>query len=594
MVKSVNVLYRHRDDLVHARNNLPIDAPDHAFIQVFSGILDQERIRTLQDDLKAVFPDVPVIGTSTAGEIRDGMVEEDSVVVSITVMQASTARAAMVDQNDDLDAAGDSLSRALADTAPKAVIVFGCGLKNRRTIDATPLLSALKEALPGVTIAGAQAGDNGKGVSTFVFTGDAITEHGAVAMGLAGDALAVNNTYNLSWVPIGKKLTITKAVGPRVYTIDDRTPFELYRHYLGQEVVDGLPLAAADFPLIIERDGIPMAIHAIGINDDGSFDYIHSFHPGEQLQFGFCHAGLLALGARETYQSLQTHPVEAAFIYSCVSRRWILGADVHVEISPIADLAPTAGFFSYGEYFTRPTGKCMFFSQTMTVLTLAEPDSASPPARGGRLPQALTEEESKQLKTLRVLHRLVETSAREIESMNLQLAEIANRDSLTGLANRRQFDRALKAEIARAQRSKEPLSLIMMDVDDFKAFNDTYGHVSGDACLRALATILKDFPHRTADTVARYGGEELACILPDTDLAGAMAVAEKVREQVLALRIRHETATAADWVTLSLGVLAMKTCDDRLLPEEMIRLSDEQLYRAKSAGRNRAMGREMP
>ncbi len=336
-----------------------------------------------------------------------------------------------------------------------------------------------------------------------------------------------------------------------------------------------------------------MAIHAIGINDDGSFDYIHSFHAGEQLQFGVCHAGLLALGARETYQSLRAHPAEVAFIYSCVSRRWILGVDVHVEISPIADLAPTAGFFSYGEYFTRPTGTCMFFSQTMTVLTLAEPDGAPAPLRSGRLPQALTEEESKQLKTLRVLHRLVETSAREIESMNLRLAEIASRDSLTGLANRRQFDRALTAEITRAQRSKEPLSLIMMDVDHFKAFNDTYGHVSGDACLRAVATILKEVPRRPADTVARYGGEEFACILPDTDLAGAMAVAEKIREAVLDLHLPHDASAAADWVTLSLGVLTVKTCDDRLLPEEMVRLADEQLYEAKSAGRNRVLGREV-
>ncbi len=199
MINSVSVLYRHRDEHVLASNYLQVDATVLAFIQVFSGILDQDRIRVLQGDLKEIFPGVPVIGTSTAGEIRDGVVEEGSIVVNISVMQASTARSAMITQNDDLDAAGRQLGRELTDAAPKAVIVFGCGLKNRRTIDASPLLAALGETLPGVVIAGAQAGDNGKGVSTFVFTSDAITENGAVAMALAGDALAVHNTYNLSW-----------------------------------------------------------------------------------------------------------------------------------------------------------------------------------------------------------------------------------------------------------------------------------------------------------------------------------------------------------------------------------------------------------
>jgi diguanylate cyclase (GGDEF)-like protein len=358
--------------------------------------------------------------------------------------------------------------------------------------------------------------------------------------------------------------------------------------------VEGLPLAAADFPLVIERDGIPMAIHALGVNEDGSFDYIHSFHSGEQVQFGFCHSGLLAIAAKQTFDELRVNPVQVAFIYSCVSRKWILGQDIHVEIAPIAHLATTAGFFSYGEYFTHSTGKCLFFSQTMTVLTLAELDGAETPAQKDESKQLITEAESKQLKTLRVLHRLVETSAKEIETINHKLSEMAHEDGLTGLFNRRYFDRQFTAEFRRAQRCGEPLSLILIDVDAFKLFNDTYGHVKGDSCLRAVAAVLKEIPQRPGDFVSRYGGEEFVCILPNTDFEGAMLLAEKIRQGVMKLLIPHPTSTVSEYLTVSVGVQTIEKIVEQMTPEAIVMMCDKQLYAAKMNGRNRICGNRIP
>jgi diguanylate cyclase (GGDEF)-like protein len=490
--------------------------------------------------------------------------------------------------------AGKTLARNLATAVPKALILLGCGLKNGRTIDATPLLAALYEEFPQAVIAGAQAGDNGHGVISYVFTENGILDHGAVVASLSGEALSAHNSYNLSWVPIGKKLTITKASGPRVYSIDHRSPLDLYNHYLGPEVVEGLPLAAADFPLVIERDGIPMAIHATGVNEDGSFDYIHSFHSGEQVQFGFCHSGLLAMAAKQTFDELRAHPTQAAFIYSCVSRKWILGQDINVEIAPISNLATTAGFFAYGEYFTHPIGKCLFFSQTMTVLTLAELDETEPSALAQELKPLITAEESKQLKTLRVLHRLVETSANEIETINHKLSEMAHEDWLTGLFNRRHFDRQFSAEFKRAQRSGEPLSLILIDVDAFKLYNDTYGHVKGDSCLRAVAAVLKEVPQRPSDFASRYGGEEFICVLPNTSFDGAMFLAEKIRQGVNQLLIPHPTSPFAKYLTVSLGVQTVEKVTEQRNPEAIVMLCDEQLYAAKTNGRNRVCGSQVP
>ena len=591
MITSLNVLYSQPSDLFEIKQRFNNHPAEKILIQVFSGQIKKTQIEQLLLELKEVFPGTAIIGTTTAGEILDSQVTENTVVVNISFFDSTTVRTTLVDQSDDLWLAGKTLARDLVPTQPQVVIMFGCSLKDDRTIDASPILSALYEELPQTIIAGAQAGDNGNAVISYVFTENGIVEYGAVAASLSGEHLSAHNSYNLSWVPIGKKLTITKVEGSRIYSIDHRSPLDLYQHYLGQEVVDGLPLTAADFPLFLERDGVPIVIHPLGVNDDGSFDYIHSFHPGEQVQFGFCHSGLLGLGAKKTFDELRIHPVQAAFIYSCVSRKWILGKDVNLEIIPISTLAPTAGFFAYGEYFTHPQGKCLFFSQTMTILTLAELDSGETPVLVNQLESLITEEESKQVKTLRALHRLVETSVKEIETMNQKLLEMAHKDSLTGVSNRRYFDQKLVDEFKRAKRCRTPLSLILIDVDNFKLYNDTYGHQEGDSCLRGVATVLQEVPKRPGDFMARYGGEEFVCILPNTDFDGAMLLAEKIRQDVSKLSIPHATSTVSNHLTVSLGVQTINNITDQMTPEVFFVMCDNQLYAAKNSGRDRVCGK---
>ena len=587
MITTLNLAYKSRADLEKVQEQVTSYAPQSVLVQVFSGVLDQSAIQQLIDDVQAVFPGVAMIGASSAGEIMDAQSVDETILVNISLYEKSLVRSVLVTQNDDLTQAGFEIAGGVEQEDTKAIVVLGCGLKNQRTINGEPLLRAIQSRFPHAIIAGGQAGDNGKGEITFTFTQNGITEHGMAAASLAGPNLVANNTYNLSWVPIGKRLTITAANGPEVYSIDDESPYDIYAHYLGQEVADNLPLAAADFPLIVQRDGIDMAIHATGVNDDGSFVYIHDFYPGEQLRFGFCHAGLLALGAQMTRNEIQSYKPETIFVYSCVSRKWILGADISVELSSFADIAPSAGFYCYGEYFQHATGNTYFFSQTMTVLTLAERDPAE--AVGAVAEDvALEVEESKQFRTMRVLHRLVDKSTREIELMNTELARMASKDSLTNLANRRLFDETLLKDIKRQGRSHAPLSLILMDIDHFKHFNDTYGHVHGDDCLRAVSLTLSRNVKRPGDTMARYGGEEFACILPSTNHNGAVMLAEIIRHGVEELGIPHVASSVSDCVTMSLGVLTVEDASG-VDPAQLVAACDSLLYEAKKQGRNRVV-----
>lgn len=159
-------------------------------------------------------------------------------------------------------------------------------------------------------------------------------------------------------------------------------------------------------------------------------------------------------------------------------------------------------------------------------------------------------------------------------------------DSLTGLANRRAFDERLSQEWSRCQRSSTCLSLILLDVDHFKSYNDHYGHGQGDACLTTVARALATSQMRAYDLVSRYGGEEFVVILPDADLTGAQQIAERLRQSVYDLAYPHAASPVDNRVTISLGV-ACTVPQTSATAAQLLRAADRFLYEAKRAGRNR-------
>lgn len=185
----------------------------------------------------------------------------------------------------------------------------------------------------------------------------------------------------------------------------------------------------------------------------------------------------------------------------------------------------------------------------------------------------------------RMLHSAaVFRDASERKRLENMLRELSSLDGLTGVANRRSFDETLQAEWHRATRDGKPLALIMADVDHFKSFNDTYGHLAGDRCLKQIAGAIKETVHRSGDLAARYGGEEFAVILPGTDATSAHEIAELMRMRVHSLAIPHH-ASAGGCVTISLGVTAEIPVPGRS-PADLLARVDEALYRAKRAGRD--------
>lgn len=175
-----------------------------------------------------------------------------------------------------------------------------------------------------------------------------------------------------------------------------------------------------------------------------------------------------------------------------------------------------------------------------------------------------------------------------LQAANQQLQRMASLDGLTQIANRRHFDEVLDQEWKRHLRQNGPLSLILADVDHFKAFNDHYGHQAGDRCLEHIAQALQQSVRRSTDLVARYGGEEFAVLLPDTSEVGAFSIAARIRMELQRLKLSHAQSPVSNHVTLSLGINSLVP-DLTLSPDLLVLGADQALYQAKQQGRDRAI-----
>ncbi|WP_176475806.1 diguanylate cyclase [Halomonas salipaludis] len=180
----------------------------------------------------------------------------------------------------------------------------------------------------------------------------------------------------------------------------------------------------------------------------------------------------------------------------------------------------------------------------------------------------------------------LEREHRALTARNRQLAHQVCIDGLLGITNRREFEQRLSREWQRAIREQHPLSLLLIDVDHFKAYNDSYGHLQGDACLKRVAQALQEAVGRSGDTVARYGGEEFAILLPNTDHYGSLDVAQQVHESLARHAIPFADSSCSAFVTVSIGAASMSP-GHRDHGHDLIRYADKALYTAKHNGRNR-------
>jgi len=319
-------------------------------------------------DIVSLLPQAVMIGTTTDGMILSGEVTTDTHVIALTQFEKTTLKQVFVDGSDmDSFTVGRLVSQEISSSGAKLLITFLDGLSS----NGEAYLKGIYSLNNTLTVAGGMAGDNARFKNTFVFNGNKITSHGAVGVGLVNPELNIYTEYNFNWLPIGRRMTVTRVTDNRVYTIDNIPAYTIYEKYLGEEVAQKLPAVGVEFPLIIQRDNEMIARAILAIHDDGSLTFAGGFQKGDSVTFGYGDVEMILNQSIETEIEIVKYPVESIFIYSCMARRRFMPDLIVNEIIPFQNIANVTGFFTYGEFFSFPD-KFELMNQTMTIVGLSE------------------------------------------------------------------------------------------------------------------------------------------------------------------------------------------------------------------------------
>ena len=347
-------------------------------VQVFTSLDTASKIKELITRIKTRIPHAKILGATAGAKIESGRLSYQPTLLTVSTFCSSEVHTGLVSSNTDIFKDASDLTRTLMDRSSmplKAAIVFSEGLH----IDGEILLRGISNEAPELIVAGGMASDNQQFKETFVFTEEGCTDTGFAIALLFGEELTVYNHFNFNWVSLGRTFTVTKAKGNRVWELDHTPIIDIYKRYLGDQIVQMLPDIGLEFPMIIEGKAIPVARAVMVKHDDGSLSFAGTIEEGSQLRFGFGDSEVI-INANKDEAYFRDRPVESLFVYSCIARLSLVGEDIDQETLPLNQFAPANGFYTYGEFYHVPDEKCnLFLNQTMTVLGLSEKEV--PPAQ---------------------------------------------------------------------------------------------------------------------------------------------------------------------------------------------------------------------
>jgi len=364
-MKAFVTYYRSRDDLYKFIEKNGIVNSDSLLIQIFTAHNVESTIQKMISEIDEVLPKAIIIGSTTDGEIANGEFSRNGTVISFTLFEHSVLKCDL-DTHADSFTRGVNLANKLQQDDNKLFIVFSEGLKT----NGEELLKGIESIAPDVKVAGGLAGDYSTFEKTLVFTKNFIISNGVVGVSVSSPCLRIFNDYNFNWQKIGKKLTITKSKGNKVYEIDGRSAIDTYKHYLGEKVAYKIPAVCIEFPLLVEEDGVLTARSVLSASGDGSLVFAANIKEGSKVYFGYGNPEEILKHTHTIPQKLKQFKPQATFVYSCMARLHFVGAMINQELKPLVSLAPMSGFFTYGEFFSSSTNR--FLNQTMTVLALSE------------------------------------------------------------------------------------------------------------------------------------------------------------------------------------------------------------------------------
>ncbi len=575
-MKQFSYTIEHADEIADCIQRFRTDAlfeeQKSILINIFTASTNRSKILTLIHQIGNEFPTAVIAGCTTTDAIRNGQIaSSDATVICFSVFQKSTIDIDVFEDKTTLAKDGVKFcEKALQIQNLAAIGILG----TLNSLDIQPFLDCLEPIPKNVIIFGGGANAL-KQSETCIFTRGKIIEQGFLVVTYAGAELKIRTSLNFGWKPLGRNFTITKMTGTHVVeTIDGLPATQIYRQYLGIMPDKYFNRDTLAFPVFVQREGKNIARHPIGFREDGSLLFIADLHEGEKIQLAYGDPRGMIEDAKVGYTNLAFFRPEGLMILSCYAHKMFLNDDVKFELAPARDIAPSHGFYTYGEIFRFGQNVGVHNMMILTIGIREGNPALKPLPVRGKIPSRLKD-------SMLLIERLVsfvEATTNELEHVNAELNRLARTDKLTQIANRGETEIELKKAIDETSESGALVSVLMVDIDDFKKINDTYGHDMGDRALMEIARILR-VQVRNNDTVGRWGGEEFLLILSNVESAGAERIAERIRKAVSELRVLPDEKQ----ITASFGV-AQIVGEETF--EKFYRRLDGALYDAKHGGKN--------
>jgi diguanylate cyclase (GGDEF)-like protein/PAS domain S-box-containing protein len=412
MAKTLSCVFESSDQLNRFIREKIVGGYQHVLVQIFSGIIDEDKLENIQSSVKDSLPESTIIGCTTSGEIMDGQTLQEKIILSFTIFEETSLSAEIFQLSDYANSheMGRSLGETLVSSDTKAILLFSSDF----TVDVQDLLNGIYEQNPRVAITGGIAGDNGHYHQGLVFANGRFTNRGVVAVALNSESLRTETYVNHQWQEIGKSFNVTKSKGTTIYSIDGMKPLHLLQRYLGEDFVRTLPQSGVEFPFVLEGNGEPVSVFVTGLGNKGAIKVNRSVQEGDKLTFAYNNVKGMIGDSLKELKRLSKTGAETIFVYSCMARKRILRDFAEEEVRMLNTIASTNGFFSYGEIANKNDSVPQLVGHSLTYLALSENEHM----KEVQFPSSFRYEIPDSMNTIVSLTKLMSASQEDIRVLN--------------------------------------------------------------------------------------------------------------------------------------------------------------------------------
>ena len=550
--------------------------------RIYSDDMDLAHIQHVCNLLDRHMPDAQYLGCTSHANLMNGALTKDRIILSCTVFEYETTQVSLMqlpfDQGTIEDAARKLKDYCDANPWVSAVEmhVTMIGLSVREFCNEMGSLRS------GVQVFGGGAYNPSMDDTTmYVFSkGNGFSARGIVFLFLGGSDFHVYSTYISGWKPLTRKFRVTRSDNNALYELDGESAFGVYQRFLNIKKSDNLISNTLEFPLFMDYKGIDVLRCPLGLNDDDSLIMATEVPEGSDVRIAYGDPQTILRSIRQDGQSIADFQPEVIQTFSCAARKAFWGDEnISDETLLFNNLAPTSGLYTSGE-FLRIDGDVRNFNITLVLAAMREGEPKTGEIANLHDARMDNIESEERIPLIRRFVSFIEATTKELEESNRKLEQASITDGLTRLYNRAEIERGIKSSLS--MKGSNPLSLIMLDLDNFKKVNDIYGHSEGDHVIIALSDVLRKVLGDVESAyIGRWGGEEFMVLLQNMGISEATALAEKVREEFASL-----TYEKAGFQTVSIGVSQAKedeNCDT------LCSRVDKALYMAKANGKNQVV-----